>query len=76
MTRRYYLCEWRSRIEDGETVYFPSVQDIVPGIGFRAVDLRASLGDVEAAYVLTDTTAGEHASLIADPSVEYLYDAE
>lgn len=76
MTRRYYLCEWRSRIEDGETVYYPSVQDVIPDIGFRAVDLRVALGDTDAAYVLADTTDEEHAALTADPSVEGLYDAE
>ena len=71
---RIYLCEWRNRVVDGETEFYPSLLD-VEDLSFSAVDLRPDSSDPNAALVKADIDDAEHAALIADPSVEYLFDA-
>ncbi|RMF08914.1 MAG: hypothetical protein D6763_08985 [Alphaproteobacteria bacterium] len=73
---RFYLCAFRSRMVDGQTEYYPAILDVAPSVvQWRAVDLRTDLADPDAALVMADTNAPQHAALLADPSVEYLFDA-
>lgn len=70
---RLYLCEWRSRLADGQTEYYPSLLDLL-SLSFSAIDLRTNYDDSSAALVKIKTDDAQHALLIADPSVEYLWD--